>query len=129
MHMEDMAVFLVLHTTSGTRAEEREQNKSYNYHSQTVTAKIRVNVDSKIDYVSLLTLEGFLHPWISEVSGVSELSKPPGQTDLSMHYFGDFGLISGSCSPCLGTGTAAGGEGACDLSPYLPHSPRKRKKK
>lgn len=92
---------------SGAIAEEGRQNKLGNSPNPGMTPNIWTNGDFRINCVTQWTLEGFLHPWISEIDIISELSKPLKQNPQNMLLVRDLRLILGGCSPSLGTGDSA----------------------
>lgn len=123
---DDMAAHCNLQRTSGIIAEEGKKNKLERYHSQTMTANICANGDSKFNYVNQWTLEGDPYPWISKIDSISKLAKALGQNPHRMSHIRNPGLILDGRSPSLGTGVLW--KAGYGFFLYGPPSPRYRKK-
>lgn len=91
-----------------------------------MTIKIWSNGDCKVDYVNQWTLERFSHPWTSEIESISELSKPHGQTPLSMCHIR---ILDRYCVAVSHPWVLGQLEAEYSFSSYRLLCPRNRKKK
>ena len=105
-----MAVHWDLQRTSDTKAEDGEENKLVNYSNRVLATNIWVNQDSRVDYVRQRALEGFVHPWTSEINSIS----------WSTLHIADPGMALGGHSPSVGTEAAGGWMQPLPLVPLHP---------